>query len=390
MTAWEVRPIRDLADVFSGGGAPQDPEAFGASGHSFVRAASLPKLLAGAPERSLERITSESAVKYRLRLFPAETVVFAKSGMSALKGHIYRLRRPAYVVNHLAALVPHDPADGRYLERVLQFRAPTRLVQDAAYPSIRLPDIARMEVPVPPAAERRRIAEVLDRADALRAKRRAGIAQLEILKQSIFFEMFGDPLLNPKNWPMASLGELVSFKGGGTPRRANPEYFQGNICWATSKDMKGEYLDDTQEHITESAIEQSATNLVPAGTILIVVKSKVLMHSLPLLIARVPTCFGQDIKGLRVNEGWSIPYVAASIRSLKRLLLKRARGVNTEGLTLEHLRSLPIMSVPGHLQEAYDARCAAVDAMKDFQKSSIRSMDELIASASQGAFVGAL
>ena len=58
-----------------------------------------------------------------------------------------------------------------------------------------------LEVPLPPLAEQRRIAEVLDRAEALRAKRRAALAQLDSLTQSLFLDLFGDPLTNPKGWP---------------------------------------------------------------------------------------------------------------------------------------------------------------------------------------------
>jgi hypothetical protein len=80
---------------------------------------------------------------------------------------------------------------------------------------------------------------------------------------------------------------MVKITGGGTPARERPEYYQGRIPWLTSKDMKGDYIWDTEEHITERAIQESATNLIPAGSILVVVKSKVLMHRLPVAIAKV-------------------------------------------------------------------------------------------------------
>ena len=61
-------------------------------------------------------------------------------------------------------------------------------------------------IPLPPLAEQRRIAEILDKADALRAKRRAALAQLDTLTQSIFLDMFGDPAMNPKDWPTETIG----------------------------------------------------------------------------------------------------------------------------------------------------------------------------------------
>ena len=65
-----------------------------------------------------------------------------------------------------------------------------------------------VEIPLPPLAEQRRIAEVLDRAEALRAKRRAALAQLDSLTQSFFLDLFGDPATNPKSWPTIARSEM--------------------------------------------------------------------------------------------------------------------------------------------------------------------------------------
>src|SRR5260370_16953994 len=71
---------------------------------------------------------------------------------------------------------------------------------------------AELTIPVPPLAEQRRIAEVLDRAEALRVKRRAALAQLDSLTQSIFLDLFGDPATNPRAWPEnKSLGEVADI-----------------------------------------------------------------------------------------------------------------------------------------------------------------------------------
>jgi type I restriction enzyme S subunit len=211
----EAMPLSKLASVKSGGGAPQDPSAFTETGFPFVRAGSLPKLIDGADEESLEQLERGVAEEHGLSLFPAGTVLFAKSGMSATKGHVYRLKTPAYVVNHLAALIPHAPEDSAFLVRVLQRFPPTTLIKDAAYPSIRLGDIENMKVLAPSGSkERRLIAEILDRADALRATRRAATAQLDTITQSIFLDMFGDPATNPKGIRKQPLGELLKLKSG--------------------------------------------------------------------------------------------------------------------------------------------------------------------------------
>ena len=82
-----------------------------------------------------------------------------------------------------------------------------RLGETAAHRQQKSPRhrLAELEIPLPPLPEQRRIAEVLDRAEALRAKRRAALAQLDTLTQSIFLDMFGDPATNPKRWPSRAL-----------------------------------------------------------------------------------------------------------------------------------------------------------------------------------------
>jgi type I restriction enzyme S subunit len=247
-----------------------------------------------------------------------------------------------------------------------------------------------LELPLPSLTEQQRIAKILDDADALRARRRAALAQLDTLTQAIFIEMFGDPSLNPKGWPRTTLGEIASFVGGGTPSRAVPEYFSGTICWATSKDMKHEYLDDTEEHVTERAINESAAKLVPAGTVLVVVKSKILAHSLPVSVTRVQTCFGQDLKGIVAGSSCTSAFLAASLRVGSPWLLKRARGINTEGLTLDHLREFPMLNVALPLQQTFARRAAAVDKLKAAHRASLAEMDALFAALQDRAFRGAL
>jgi type I restriction enzyme, S subunit len=242
----------------------------------------------------------------------------------------------------------------------------------------------------PPIAEQKRIAAILDKAEEIRSQRRQALEQLDALTQSIFLEMFGDPEKHNEKWTNSCLGDIAIFVGGGTPKRERPEYFEGLICWATSKDMKSEFLNDTQEHITPQAIEESATNLVPTGTILMVVKSKILAHSLPISITKVPTCFGQDIKGIRISDGHEVTFVVNALRQGKQWLLDRARGINTEGLTLEHLKAFPLLIPPIALQQEFARRVEAIAQLKTTHRESLAQLDDLFASLQHRAFRGEL
>jgi len=154
--------------------------------------------------------------------------------------------------------------------------------------------------------------------------------------------------------------------------------------------MKTRFLDDTQEHVTTAAVQASATKVVPAGTILVVVKSKVLMHRLPVAISRVETCFGQDLKGIVVDETCDPSYVATAIRMNADWLLERARGINTEGLTLDHLRRFPLL-LPSKSEQQDFARVLDQHELVH-QRMSVSSdeLDNLFASVRDRAFRGEL
>jgi type I restriction enzyme S subunit len=129
-------------------------------------------------------------------------------------------RYERYVISQSQMKLTPNPdlADARYLYHF--FRLPQsverllRHTQATGVPHINLAILKKFEVVLPPLAQQRRIAAILDKADALRAKRRAALAQLDTLTEFIFFDMFGDPATNPHDFPVARLGDLLTLKSG--------------------------------------------------------------------------------------------------------------------------------------------------------------------------------
>lgn len=101
------------------------------------------------------------------------------------------------------------------------------------------------------------------------------------------------------DWPLVPLRYLVSFLSGGTPDKGNPQFWSGGtIPWVSPKDMKIDRIDDAEDHITESALYGSATQLVPVGSVLVVVRGMILAHTLPVAVTTGPVAINQDIKAL--------------------------------------------------------------------------------------------
>jgi type I restriction enzyme S subunit len=115
---------------------------------------------------------------------------------------------------------------------------------------------------------------------------------------ALFHKIFGDPITNPKGWPTKKLGDLYHVVGGGTPSKSSPEYWAGDIPWVSPKDMKCDVVLDTEDHITPEAINNSSTRIVKEGSVLIVYRSGILVHSFPVAIAGRDLTINQDLKAL--------------------------------------------------------------------------------------------
>jgi len=224
-----------------------------------------------------------------------------------------------------------------------------------------------------------------NRSESFAAKFSGALELSDIFLPAAFLKLFGPRL---KEGPFRAFGELVRITGGGTPARDNPEFYEGQIPWLTSKDMKGDYIWDTEEHITEKAIQKSATKLVPAGSILVVVKSKILMHRLPVAVARVPLCHGQDIKSIQCFEAFKPEFARFVLKFHEKRLLNLARGANTEGLTLPMLEELPVPTVPVSDQEQFTKLVTQHERLRSVQREALRQAEHLFASLLGRAFEG--
>ena len=195
--------LSDIANVTAGQGTPQG-SCFSKEGAPFVRAGSLESLIAGKPERELELVGEAVASKHRLKLQPPGTIVFAKNGMSCMKGYVYVLEHPCYVVSHLACIFPKN-GNSKYLSYYFKCRKPNRLIKDVAYPYISLADISNILIELHSNKEQVKIVAILDKASELITLRKQQLEKLDLLVKSRFVEMFGNLDENSKGFPLVSL-----------------------------------------------------------------------------------------------------------------------------------------------------------------------------------------
>lgn len=187
----ETVRLSEIAKIKAGNVAPKK-DAFTEDGIPLVRAGSLTNLLAGGSLADLEKIDGGTAQKLRLTLFPAGTVVFAKSGMSCMTGNVYVLPKPCYVVSHLACVIPNGKY-ASYLKHYFRFNRPNRLIENPSFPSIKLSRIQGIELRLPSPEKGVRQVQALERIESQIGQARALLIYLNSLVKSRFIEMFGDP-----------------------------------------------------------------------------------------------------------------------------------------------------------------------------------------------------
>lgn len=134
-------------------------------------------------------------------------------------------------------------------------------------------------------------------------------------------------------WPLIALGEITKRVSGGTPSKENSDFWRGSIPWVSPKDMKVDVVHDTEDHVSEMAIAESATTLVPADTLLCVVRSGILKHSFPVALSGRKMCFNQDIIGLvPLSERLDVRYLFSILKARGQQII--AQGIKP-GVTVQ-------------------------------------------------------
>lgn len=208
--SWKKAKLCSVAKIGAGQSAPKDSDFSVNDGLPFIRAGHLEQLIANDNIVALPTINEEKSSKNKLKVLKKGSILFAKSGMSAMMNRAYLIEKDAYYVSHLASVTPNNSVlDSRFCYYFLKHFKTSKLIKDSAYPSIGLPDIENIEIPLPPLSIQKRIAEILDAADALRRKDQELLRKYDELAQAIFIDMFGDPVKNEKGWEVKRLGLCI-------------------------------------------------------------------------------------------------------------------------------------------------------------------------------------
>jgi type I restriction enzyme S subunit len=187
----------------------------------------------------------------------------------------------------------------------------------------------------------------------------------------------------PEHWETVPLKYLCNFSGGGTPSKDNLDYWtDGDIPWVSPKDMKTSRISLTIDRITEKAIRASSTNLINEGALLIVVRSGILQHSIPVAINDVPVTLNQDMKAFqfnrRLNSQYAMNVIAGNQKSL--LLEWGKQGATVESIEHEYLANtvfpIPSLNEQQKIAQFLDHETAKIDTLIEKQQRLIELLKE--------------
>ena len=200
--------LKDIAIVTSGNSAPQNDKMFEDGIYPFVRTSDVGRVHLSASFTKPEDYLNETGIK-GMKLFPKDSILFPKSGASTLLNHRVLLGEDSYVVSHLAVIVP----DKSKVVPLYLYYYTTRidageLVNDRAYPSLKTSILEQVSLNLPSLAEQERIVTELDLLTGIIDKQKSQLKELDNLAQSIFYDMFGDPVQNERGWERKTISEL--------------------------------------------------------------------------------------------------------------------------------------------------------------------------------------
>jgi type I restriction enzyme S subunit len=239
-------------------------------------------------------------------------------------------------------------------------------------------------IPLPPLFEQKRIADILDKADSVRQKRKESIAMLDEFLKSVFINMFGDIIINPKNWNKQPLGELCEIRRGASPRPIN-DFLGGTIPWIKIGDStKGNniYIKSTKDFVTEEGSKRS-----------------VILNEGSLIFANCGVSLGfariLKIKGC-IHDGWlafenineklNKIFLLKLINSVTNYLRSKAPDGTQPNLNTSIMKKLEIPLPSISLQTQFAKIVEQVESTKSKMQESLREMDNQFGSLLQRAF----
>ena len=332
--------------------------------------------------------------------FTEEHLLYGK-----LRPYLAKIARPTFAGVCSTDILPIKPGpllDRDYLAHFLRQPGMVDFANSRAtganLPRLSPRVLARFEIPLPPLPEQRRIAAILDQAETLRTQRRAALAQLDSLTQSLFLDMFGNE--KAEKWPTTTIADITDEQNGsirtgpfGSQLLHSEFVSEGITVLGIDNAVSNEFRWGERRFITQAKYRELQRYTVRPGDVLITImgtcgRCAVVPNDVPVAINTKHLCC------ITVDQKKCLPLFlhAYFLRhpSARKYLEQTAKGAIMAGLNMGIIKAMPVALPPLPLQQTFATRIQAIEALKTQHRAALAAQDALFASLQQRAFAGTL
>ena len=342
-----------------------------------------------------ETVTEQALAETPLKVAPKGSILVAMYGANV--GRVGILGIDATTNQAVCHIVPErDKADSKYMFYALQQKLPEFISRGVggAQPNISQQIIRETKIPLPPIAEQKRIAAILDKAEELRGLRRKALGELDAIVQSIFLEMFGDSVRNSKGWLLQKLSEISMFENGDRSKKypSGSDIKDQGVLFLNSRNIVHDRLNlSTSQFISEEKFRSLTRGKAKRGDLLITLRGT--LGSCCIFDSQYETAFvNAQMMIIRSKQCIMPVFLHAFLTSpsFKRLIASIGQGAAVLQLTATQLAEIPVSIPPLDLQQEFARRVEAIEHLKTTHRESLTQLNALFASLQHRAFRGEL
>lgn len=276
-------------------------------------------------------------------------------------------------------LIPKDDLQTKFLYYYLKWYKIPNLGYSRHFKLLK-----EINVPVPPLSIQQRIVSELDQLSDIIAMKRKQVEEYDALTQSVFYEMFGDPIVNEKEWPTSTYGDSFSIGSGGTPSKTVKEYWEnGTIPWIGSNMCQNTVLYKTDgKFITEEGLNNSSAKILQPGTILVALVGATIGK---VALLECETAINQNIAFVKHDDTTDSYFLYYYTMGLYPMFQNVGNG-KFKMANQKFVKELPVALPPLPLQHAFADKVRAIERQKQLVNDSIRELQTLLDSRMQEYF----
>lgn len=221
-----------------------------------------------------------------------------------------------------------------------------------------------------------------------RGKKKTAVLSPEQRLQQALVSVEEQPYKVPENWCWTYVGAISILVGGGTPNKSNPKYWNGDIPWASVKDVKGDYLYTTLDSITHEGLENSAANLCDVDDLILVTR----IEPAKTIVATIVSAINQDLKILK--SPLSSVFLHYYFKNFRHWFEMKSSGSTVKGITVANIQNthfpLPPLPEQQRIVDRIESLFAKLDEAKEKVQAVVDGFEDRKAAILHKAFTGEL